>query len=163
MADPDRDDITAARRRLAEAEQYLRLEEIRDRRLELEDLVGQPDLWDEAERAREVNQELAEVTDDIETFDTLTGQIEDAETLLELAAEEADADLDAEIAETLTIVSKKFDELELRSLFTGEHDDKRRGVPHPVGRGRHRRPGLGRHVVAHVQALGRQLGPRASR
>ncbi len=118
------DEIADARRRLAEAAHYLRLEEIRDRRLELEDVVGQPDLWDDADRARQVNQELAEVTDDIAVYERLEGMIEDAETLVELAVEDDDADLGGEIATTLSTVAAAFDELELRSLFTGEFDEK---------------------------------------
>ncbi len=117
------DQLSEARRRLGEAEQYLRIEEIRDRRIELEDQAAQPDLWDDMERARKVNRELAEVTEDTDMFDRLTSQIEDAETLSELAAEESDSGLDTEILETLAEVAKAFDELELRSLFTGEHDE----------------------------------------
>jgi peptide chain release factor 2 len=118
------DDISRARRRLTEAEHYLRLEEIRDRRLELEDLVAQPDLWEDADEARKVNRELAEITDDVGVYEALETKIEDIETLFELAAEDADADLDAEIQATLTEVGTTFDELEMRSLFTGEFDDK---------------------------------------
>jgi peptide chain release factor 2 len=118
------DEISRARRRLTEAEHYLRLEEIRDRRLELEDLVAQPDLWDDADEARKVNRELAEITDDVGVYEALEAKIEDIETLFELAAEDADADLDAEIQATLTEVGTTFDELEMRSLFTGEFDDK---------------------------------------
>mgnify|MGYP001811703378 CR=1 FL=1 len=118
------EELASARRRLGEAEQYLRIDDIRDRRIELEDQAAQPDLWDDMERARKVNRELAEVTEDTDMFDRLTGQIEDAETLFELAQEEADADLEAEIVDTLDAVRRQFDELELRSLFTGEYDDK---------------------------------------
>jgi len=118
------DEISRARRRLTEAEHYLRLEEIRDRRLELEDLVAQPDLWDDADEARKVNRELAEITDDVGVYGALEAKIEDIETLVELAAEDADADLDAEIQAILTEVGATFDELEMRSLFTGEFDDK---------------------------------------
>lgn len=118
------EELASARRRLGEAEQYLRIDDIRDRRIELEDQAAQPDLWDDMERARKVNRELAEVTEDTDMFDRLTGQIEDAETLFELAQEEADADLEAEILDGLEDVGRQFDELELRSLFTGEYDDK---------------------------------------
>ncbi len=118
------EELAAARRRLAEAEQYLRIDEIRDRRVELEDQAAQPDLWDDTERARKVTRELAGITEDIDLFDRLTSEVEDAETLYELAREEGAAEeVETEIGEILAKTSAAFDELELRSLFTGEYDD----------------------------------------
>ncbi len=117
------EELAGARRRLAEAEQYLRIDEIRDRRVELEDQAAQPDLWDDTERARKITRELAEVTEDTDLFDRLAGQIEDAETLYELAREEGADDVEPEIEEILAQVETAFDELELRSLFMGEYDD----------------------------------------
>ena len=118
------DELATAQKRLQEAEGYLRLEEIRDRRIELEDQAAQPDLWDDMERARKVNRELAEVTEDTDLFDRLAQEIEDIETLIELAAEEDDDGLEAEITEGLSSLTSEFDDLELRALFTGEWDDK---------------------------------------
>ncbi|MGI9622722.1 MAG: peptide chain release factor 2 [Acidimicrobiales bacterium] len=117
------EELATARRRLAEAEGYLRIDEIRDRRIELEDQAAQPDLWDDTEKARKVNRELAEVTEDTDLYDSLTTQVEDAETLNELAIEESDADLEAEIREALAALDAKFEELELRALFIGEYDE----------------------------------------
>jgi peptide chain release factor 2 len=122
MADHS-DALATARRRLGEAEGYLRIDDIRDRRVELEDQAAQPDLWDDMERARQVNRELAEVTEDTDLFDRLAQEVEDAETLVELAAEDADSGLDAEISAALSSLTGDFDSLELRALFTGEWDD----------------------------------------
>ena len=44
------DDIGALRRRLDEAEQYLRIDELRQRRPQLETEASRPDLWDDPER-----------------------------------------------------------------------------------------------------------------
>ncbi len=115
--------LVVARQRLNEAEKYLRIDDIRDRRVELEDQAAEPGLWDDAAHARKVTGELAAVTEDTDMFDGLTRQIEDAETLHELAQDEDDAGLEAEILSTLAATAGQFDELELRSLFTGEHDD----------------------------------------
>ena len=123
MADVN-DELANAKKRLAEAEGYLRIDDIRDRRIELEDQAAQPDLWDDMERARKVNRELAEVTEDTDLFDRLTQELEDVETMVELAAEDADAGLDEEIAEALASMTREFDDLELRALFTGEWDEK---------------------------------------
>ncbi|HJM28348.1 MAG: peptide chain release factor 2 [Acidimicrobiales bacterium] len=111
------------RKRLDEASLYLRIEEIVDRRTELEDLVAQPNFWDDIELAKKLSRELAEITEDIQLFHGLAANIDDAETLLELSQEEGDQATIEEAGILLTEADKAFDDLELRSLFTGEHDE----------------------------------------
>ena len=111
------------RKRLGEAFQYLRIEEIEDRRKELEDLVAKPDFWDNTEIAKKLSQELSEITEDIVLFNQLQTKIEDAETLLELSQEENDLASIEEAEALLAEINRTFDDLELRSLFTGEHDE----------------------------------------
>jgi peptide chain release factor 2 len=118
------EELKSLRSRLDEATQYLRIDELRRRQPELETEASRPDLWDDPDQARQVTGELASVTDDLELFDGLLGQLEDAETLAELAREEGDESQEPEIAATLGAVSRKLDELELRSLFSGEHDER---------------------------------------
>lgn len=111
-------------KRLTEAEGYLRLGEIRERRADLERTVAEPDLWDDADKARQLNQELAEITEDIDLWESLSARVDDAETLLELGQEEADASIDAEVEQAVDEIAAALDQLELRSLFTGEHDER---------------------------------------
>ncbi|HYF45811.1 MAG TPA: peptide chain release factor 2, partial [Acidimicrobiales bacterium] len=118
------DDVAALRRRLAEAEGYLRVDELRARRPQLETEASRPDLWDDPDQARRVTGELASVVDDLELIDRLTSQVEDVETLAEMAREEKDESLEPEIAEGLGELSSTFDELELRALFQGEYDER---------------------------------------
>lgn len=117
------DDISALRKRLGEAATYLKVDELRARQPQLETEASRPDLWDDPDRARQVTGELSTVTDDIEKYDSLDGRIDDVETLAELAREEGDDSFDAEIESTLGSIGADFAELELRSLFTGEHDE----------------------------------------
>ena len=108
-------------------------------------------------RARQAGQRrrTRRCKDDIETFDGLAAELDDVELLHELAREEDDESQEPEIAEVITSVSHQLDLLELRSLFTGEHDDA--GVHRADQRQgrRRRRPGLERDAAAHVRALGR--------
>jgi peptide chain release factor 2 len=60
----------------------------------------------------------------VETFDSFSRRLEDTEVLHELAREEGDDTQEAEIAEAATSLAKALDQLELRSLFTGEHDER---------------------------------------
>ncbi len=109
--------------RLKDAEHYLKLDEISDRKLELEDVVAQPDLWDDAENAKRVSQELAEITEDINLHHALTVQLEEVETFFELLEEGPDSGLKQESELLLSSVAAALNELELRSLFTGEYDE----------------------------------------
>tara|TARA_B100000929_G_scaffold290551_1_gene284564 strand:- start:440 stop:1552 length:1113 start_codon:yes stop_codon:yes gene_type:complete len=111
------------RQRLEEAELYLKMEELCDRKVELEDIVARPDLWDDAERAKKVSQELSEITEDINLHGQLTAQLEEAEAFLELLEEDPDPSLKDEADFLLVAVTTALDELELRSLFTGEYDE----------------------------------------
>ncbi|HEY7939105.1 MAG TPA: peptide chain release factor 2 [Acidimicrobiales bacterium] len=118
------DDISALRKRLDEAAGYLKVEELRARRPQLETEASRPDLWDDPTQARKVTGELSSVVDDLERYDTLASRIDDLETLFELGRDEDDDSVEGELDAALTSLRADFGELELRSLFTGEYDDR---------------------------------------
>jgi peptide chain release factor 2 len=117
------DDIAALRRRLDEAHTYLRIDDLAAARPQLETEASRPDLWDDPEQAKRINAELAACTDDLELYTSLAERIDDTETLFELGREEADDSVEDEVVEALDALAADFGELELRALFTGEHDD----------------------------------------
>ena len=116
------DDLRALRERVGEANRYLRIDAGRTRLAELEVAVAAPDLWDDQDRAKQLTGEYAAVKDDLDTYDALEREMEDAEVLHELSREEGDESQEPEIEATADALRKKLDRLELRSLFTGEHD-----------------------------------------
>jgi peptide chain release factor 2 len=117
------EDLKELRLRVEEARRYLRIDETRARLSELEVEVQAPDLWDDQERAKHVGAAYARARDDVAVYDDLAQRLDDAEVLFELAREEGDdsqePDLDAAVGE----LTGQLAELELRSLFTGEHDE----------------------------------------
>ena len=117
-------DIASIRKRLNDAETYLQIEDLRERKPELEDAAARPDLWDNPEEARKVTGELSAVTDDLNMFDRLTDQIDEAETLAELGAEAGDDSVEAEVRDIIASAANSFDSLELRSLLSGEYDER---------------------------------------
>jgi peptide chain release factor 2 len=117
-------DLGALRSRLDEAARFLRLDESRGRLTELEQEVSRPDLWDDPDVARKVTSEMSVVRSDVTLFDELAGGLEDAATLDQLAREEADESQEGEIAAALEDLDRRLGELELRSLFSGEHDER---------------------------------------
>jgi peptide chain release factor 2 len=124
---PDRVDIPEALAsltgRLAEAEHFLGLDRLTERRAELEKAASEPGLWDDADHAREVTTELGRVTEDLDLLAALTEQLSDARTLNELIEEESDDSLRPEVEGMLADLDRRLGALELRSLFAGPYDD----------------------------------------
>jgi peptide chain release factor 2 len=122
-------ELEALEARLREAEQYLRMGELRARRQALEEEAARPDLWDDPERARSVTTELGRVSDDVQRFDGLLAELGDAAVLAELVAEAAssgspDDGLTKELSESVADLDRRVAQLELQSLFSGEYDDR---------------------------------------
>jgi peptide chain release factor 2 len=109
--------------RLNEARTFL---DVDGKTAELEQLrekVSSPDLWDDPDVARTVSQRLARIERLLEMVDGLASQIEDAEVLLELAAEADDRESKEEAVEQLRSAATALDRLELESLFFEEYDE----------------------------------------
>jgi len=122
-------DLDQLSSRLEEAERYLRIPELRERRGELETEAGRPDLWDDADRARSVTTELGRVADDVDRFQRLQDDLGDAAVLRELVDEAAasgspDDGLAKELDDTVAELGRRIARLELQSLFSGEYDDR---------------------------------------
>ena len=116
-------DLSALEQRVAEAAKYLDLERLRTRLPQLEAELSRPDLWDDTEAGQRVTREYGQVKGDIDILDRLAGSLSDAETLHQLALEEGDDSVEPELASSLGAIGEELDRLELRSLFTDEHDE----------------------------------------
>jgi peptide chain release factor 2 len=119
-----RAELASLRTRLTEAEGYLGLDKLRARRAELESEISRPDLWDDPDVARRVTSEFSAVSDDIGVLGDLAARLSDAEALHELMVEESDDSVAGEVAESIDDVARRLSDLELRSLFSGEYDDR---------------------------------------
>jgi peptide chain release factor 2 len=116
------EDLRALRRRLEEAADYLDIETSRKRLAELEPELSRQDLWDDQTNAQAVSREYASLKEDVDLLGGLESRLADAEGLYELAREEDDDTLAGDLQVMVASLAGEFDQLELRSLFTGEHD-----------------------------------------
>ena len=116
-------DLTEVRRRVDEASVYLKVEGSRVRISELEVEVARPDLWDDQENAKRVNSEYSNLKSDLDEFASLAGSVEDLEVLHEMAREIDDESQEPDLERGISQARTKLDALELRSLFTGVHDE----------------------------------------
>ena len=67
-------DLREIARRLTEASEYLRVDEMRTRLTELEGQISQPDLWDDQDLAKRVNTEYSNIKSDVDVYDSLNAQ-----------------------------------------------------------------------------------------
>jgi len=86
----------------------------------LETEMGAPGFWDDSERAAAVSGEHARASRRLEAFAALSGDVQDLDALVEMAAEEEA--LQAEVEEQIASVEGRLAELEEQRLFTGKYD-----------------------------------------
>ena len=94
-------------------------------RAEIADLgeqVAAPDLWDDQENAQRVTGRLSTLQGELERFTGLESRIDDLEVLVELGQEEGDADSLTEAEAEITRIHKSVEQLEVRTLLSGEYD-----------------------------------------
>lgn len=115
--------LAQLRKRLGEAREFLDLEGKAKELEGLREKASSPDLWDDPDQARVVSQRLARIEGLFGKVDGLSSVIDDAEVLLELAAEADDEDSRVEAIDQLGQVSSELDGLELESLYFDEYDD----------------------------------------
>ena len=117
-------DLDALETRLDEVSRYLHLDEARATIKKLEEQSAAPGFWDNAESARATMAELSRCKDDVAAVEDARARLADARAALELAAEmgEDGAEFAEEAATTAAGLTRKIDELELSSWFTGEFD-----------------------------------------
>ncbi len=115
--------VSELRQRLEDARKFLDLDGKQAELEELREQASSPDLWDEPDQARAVSQRLARHEALFERVGGLEGSIDDAEVLLELAAEADDVASRNEAIGLLEEASEALDDLELESLFFDENDE----------------------------------------
>lgn len=103
-------------------EAVLDLDKIRADIASLEEEAAAPNLWDDLANAQKVTSRLSFLQGELRKVRHLRGRVDDLSVMFELAADEDDADTLAEAFTELTSVQKAVEELEVRTLLSGEYD-----------------------------------------
>lgn len=109
---------------LTSIEKVLDLEKMRTEIGDLQEQVGAPDLWDDQANAQRVTGRLSFLQAQLERIEGLRQRLDDVEVLVELAQEEGDADSIAEAETELGRLSASIESLEVRTLLSGEYDER---------------------------------------
>ncbi len=107
---------------MASIEAVLDLDKLRADIAVLEEQAAAPSLWDDPEAAQKITSKLSHLQAEVRKAEGLRGRIDDLGVLFELAEAEDDADTRAEAEAELESVRKALDEMEVRTLLSGEYD-----------------------------------------
>jgi peptide chain release factor 2 len=92
---------------------------------DLEAKSGAPDLWDDPDSAQQVTSALSRANSEYERVTGMDSRIDDLEALVEMGTEDGgDADTMAEAERELASLQKAVAELEVRTLLSGEYDER---------------------------------------
>ncbi|MGW1766119.1 peptide chain release factor 2 [Streptomyces sp. NPDC002073] len=105
-------------------EAVLDLDKLRADIAVLEEQAAAPSLWDDPEAAQKITSKLSHLQAEVRKTETLRGRIDDLAVLFELAQEMDDADTLAEAEAELVSVRKALDEMEVRTLLSGEYAER---------------------------------------
>ncbi|HET9861453.1 MAG TPA: peptide chain release factor 2 [Nocardioidaceae bacterium] len=123
MAGPDFEtQIKQLRATMHTIEQVLDVDAMRREIADLGEQVAVPDLWDDQANAQRVTGRLSALQGELARFSNLHDRIEDLGVLMELAQEESDADSRVEAENEMRKVTKAVEQLEVRTLLSGEFD-----------------------------------------
>jgi peptide chain release factor 2 len=103
-------------------EAVLDLEKMRADIAVLEEQAAVPSLWDNPDEAQKITSKLSHLQAEVRKAEALRGRIDDLGVLFELAEAEDDPDTRAEAESELSDVKKALDEMEVRTLLSGEYD-----------------------------------------
>ncbi len=118
-------EIKDLRQTMASVREVVDLETLRRQIADLEQASGAPDLWDNPENAQRVTSSLSRANAELERVTGMDQRIEDLEVLVELGTEDGgDPETIAEAEQELTSLRKAVGELEVRTLLSGEYDQR---------------------------------------
>jgi peptide chain release factor 2 len=109
---------------LRSIEAVLDVDRLRREVAELEQQASAPDLWNDVEAAQALTSKLSYLQGDLRRVEELRSRLDDVGLLHELAQEEDDAGTLAETERELASLRQAIDELEVRTLLSGEYDSR---------------------------------------
>ena len=104
---------------LSKANAQMKPQELQTELKELEDQMSAADFWNDIDNANKITQRVKILKDKLERLRRLNAQRDDIQTLIEMAEEEEDESLTAEIKSELADLQKKVEALRLEMLLKG--------------------------------------------
>jgi len=109
---------------LSSVEAVIDLPRLRTELAELNEAAAAPNLWDDQEQAQRVTSRLSFVQGELNRIEGLRRRLDDAGVLLELSDSEDDPGVRDEVQGEVVALQKAIEELEVRTLLSGEYDQR---------------------------------------
>lgn len=97
--------------------------------------MSDPSFWDDADKARKISQEATEAKEAYDTYTRLFDQAEGLADILDMAIEEDDQSMEADIADEISRLQKILEQKEIELLLSDEYDDSNAIVTFHAGAG----------------------------
>src|ERR1700712_3723600 len=131
MADDLSEQLKELSSTLSSIESVLDIPRLRKELDDLEHEASDPELWSDQTRAQSVTSKLSRIRADITRVEGLRSRLEDAQAAVDLE----DADLIAEVEGDLPKLKREISGLEVRTLLSGEYDEREGFVQLSTGAG----------------------------
>ena len=115
-------ELAAIREMIEEAGRSLDLEKLQQQLIECNEDMASPGFWDDTKRAQHVSTQARICENKIEHFKSLQDRADEIEIMMELAEEEEDASMAADIQAEFASLKDDLEKLRLQTLLTGEYD-----------------------------------------
>src|SRR5216683_3295915 len=115
-------EISELSSKLASIEAVLNPDGMRKEADDLRERSADPGLWEDQENAQAVTRRLSYLDAELSRLEGLHGRLDDLSVMFELAESEADEPTKEEAARDLATLRKEIDQLEIRTLLSGEYD-----------------------------------------
>jgi peptide chain release factor 2 len=122
MAADHASEIADLSAKLASIEAVLDPEAMRKEADALRERSADPDLWSDQEQAQTVTRRLAYLDGEAARLISLHRRLDDTQVMFELAESESDEPTRQEALRDLAAIRKEMDQLEIRTLLSGEYD-----------------------------------------
>ncbi|QCX47004.1 peptide chain release factor 2 [Arcanobacterium haemolyticum] len=130
MATDYQAEIEELRRSYSQIEAVTDVTALQTKIADLTEQSGAPDLWDDPEKAQGVTSQLSHAQSELDRVVKMGERVADLETLYDMAVEESESDaamgaeLFAEVDGELERVRADLSELEIKTLLSGEYDER---------------------------------------
>jgi peptide chain release factor 2 len=109
---------------LKSIEAVMRVDDMRSEIADLEQQAAAPDLWNDVDAAQALTSRLSYLQGDLRRVEELRSRLDDVGLMHEMAAEENDEATIAETERELESIRTAIEELEVRTLLSGEYDSR---------------------------------------
>jgi peptide chain release factor 2 len=117
-------EISELSSKLASIEAVLDPDRMRKEADDLRERSADPSLWEDQENAQAVTRRLSYLDAELSRLEGLHGRLDDLRVMFELAEQENDEPTMQEALRELAAIKEQIDQLEIRTLLSGEYDSR---------------------------------------